>query len=76
MLGSVGIFQKTPEYLLLLYNNPEVNAQCCETSEDEEKEKKGQKGGREGGREGRKEGKVRRQKEKKYLLDFLTFFYC
>lgn len=43
MLGSVGIFQKMPEEL---YDNPEVNAQCWETSEDEGKEKKGQKGGR------------------------------
>lgn len=40
-----------------LYDNPEVNAQCWETSEDEGKEKKGQKGGRRK-REGRKKRRI------------------
>lgn len=54
MLGSEGTFQKMPEEL---YNNPDMNAQYWETSEDEENEKKGQKGGR-GKREGRRKSSI------------------
>lgn len=64
MLGSVGIFQKMPQEL---HNNPEVNAQCWETSEDDRK--------REVRTKGRKR-KERRQKEEMYLLDLLTFLCC